>query len=426
MLIKRDEYLKKLISSIGNNRIKIITGIRRCGKSVLLFNLFYDYLINNGIDDSQIIKIKLDIREHIKYRDPDNLINFVKEKININTSKKYFLFIDEVQLTIKKESEVKGVYIDIFDILNQLLDFKNLDIYVTGSNSTMLSSDINTKFKDRGCQIRLHPLSYKEYKESSPLGNLDDYILYGGFPHLIQLESENEKKQYLEDLINLVYVSDIINRHNVRKDSEVLLSLLDILALQIGSLTNPLKLANSYRSIVQKKITSDSITNYLNYFQESFLINKVKRFNITRNEAIESPSKFFFEDIGLRNAQLSFMNQEIAHIIENVVFNYLNSLGYSINVINIEQYQENKIGNTNTKIHEVDFCIKAHDIKSYIQVTYDINVDNIEREILPLKLIKDSFKKIIVTKNKIKPYHDENGFYYVDLEDFLLDESILK
>lgn len=430
MIVNRPYYLKKLIDSQFNGRIKVITGIRRCGKSTLLFDIFYNYLLANGIDKNNIILIKLDATKDYKFRNPFYLSDFVENIVSKNKDEKFYLFIDEVQLSNKvKSNDDLNIEVDVFDMLNGFRDIDNLDTYVTGSNSTTLSKDIDTRFKDRGYQIHMHPLSFKELYDNygGDKHNLfNQYLFFGGMPHLLTLTNNEDKQTYLKQLLDVVYVKDIIDRYNLRKNNETLLSLLSILASSVGSLTNPSKLSNSFNSIKHLNLSTDTIDSYLEYFANSFLINPVRRFNVSRNKFIDSPIKYYYEDIGLRNAQLDFMNNEVAHIMENIIYNELNIRGFSINICNIEEQFLTSKGSGSSRILEIDFCAVKANKKFYIQSSYSVDeLTNKEQETRGLKQLHDSFKKIIIVRDSIVPHYDENGIYYIGIEDFLLDDSVL-
>lgn len=415
MIIKRDKYLNQLISKKNNGLIKVITGLRRSGKSYLLFKLFYEYLINNGIDTSHIIQIQLDDLENEKLRDPYNMLDYVKSKIM--DSKTYYIILDEVQ------------YLNRFEeVLNSLMHIENADIYVTGSNSKFLSSDVITEFRGRGDEIHVYPLSFNEYMSAYD-GTIDeawdDYFNYGGMPLILSYKSPEEKAKYLTSLFDKVYLSDILERHNIRNKIE-LDELLDILSSSIGSYTNPLKLSNTFKSEKNKNISDKTINNYINFFEDSFLISKAKRYDIKGKKYINSPYKYYFEDIGLRNARLGFRQTEENHIMENIIYNELKYRGYNVDIGIVNVYGENSLGQKILKNYEVDFIATKGSNKYYIQSALLLeNEDKIKQETNSLNNIHDSFKKIIIVKNNIKPRRNEDGIMTIGIYNFLLDENSL-
>lgn len=428
-MIRRDEYLKKLISKQHNGMIKIITGIRRCGKSYLLFNIFYDYLINNGVNADHIITIALDDVRNSKYRNPIELDNHIREKI-VEDKKMNYIFIDEIQYVREIENQyMPGDKIGFIDVLLGLMRTPNVDVYVTGSNSKMLSSDIVTEFRGRGDVLRVHPLSYKEFYDSydgDKHNAWDEYSLYGGMPFLLAIKTNEEKSEYLKQLLEKVYIDDIIERNNLKKDSLFVGELLDIVASSIGSLTSPTKLANTYKSITNEKVSLNTVLNYMLYFEDSFLITRARKYDIRGKEYIDSPSKYYFEDIGLRNARLGFKERDVTHIMESVIYNELIIRGFNVDVGVIEHYSKNKDGKTERVSLEIDFvCSKANN-RYYIQSAYAISDDEKKvKETRGLLKIDDSFKKVVIVKDCYVPWHDENGIYYVGLEQFLLDNDSL-
>lgn len=415
MIINRDYYLKKLISREKNGLIKVVTGIRRCGKSFLLFNIFHNYLINKGITKSHIIEIALDDRTNKELRNPDNMLKYIKSQII--DDELYYIILDEVQLLEEFE-----------DVLNSLLHIKNVDVYVTGSNSKFLSSDVITEFRGRGDEIHIYPLSFKEFT-SVYKGSIeeawDDYFNYGGMPLVLSYKTPEEKADYLKGLFDKVYVSDIVERHNV-KNIEELNEIIDFLSSSIGSLTNPLKLSKTFRSEKNKIISDKTISKYIDYFEDSFLISKAKRYDIKGKKYINSPNKYYFEDIGLRNARINFRQTEENHIMENIIYNELKVRGYNVDVGIVNAYDKDKQNKTIQKKYEVDFIASKGNNKYYIQSAFSIeNIDKLRQETNSLVNINDSFKKIIVVKNNIKPRRDENGIVTIGIYNFLLDENSL-
>ncbi len=416
MDIKRDDYLNKLIARQKNGLVKIITGLRRSGKSYLLFNIFKKYLIEKGIEKSHIISIALDDLSNEKLRNPYNMLNFIKEKILDNDL--YYIMLDEVQ------------YLERFEeVLNSLMHIENVDIYVTGSNSKFLSSDVITEFRGRGDEIHVYPLSFREFVsvyEGTKEEAWDKYFTYGGMPLVLSYNTPQEKSEYLQSLFDKVYVSDIIERHKVRHKEE-LDELLDILSSSIGSLTNPLKLSKTYKSEKNKIISDKTINNYIGYFEDSFLINKAKRYNIKGKKYINSPYKFYFEDIGLRNARLNFRQTEENHIMENIIYNELRIRGYNVDVGVMEVFDTDSKGKTILKNYEVDFIATQGSKKYYIQSAFNINSEEKEKqEKNSLINIDDSFKKIIVVKENVMPRRDEYGITTIGIYNFLLDKASLE
>ena len=415
MEIKRDIYLNRLIRREKNGLIKIVTGIRRCGKSYLLFNLFHDYLLNKGVKEDHIIEVALDDRENKELRDPDNMLKYVKERIVDRDT--YYIILDEVQLLAEFE-----------DVLNSFMHIRNADVYVTGSNSKFLSSDLVTEFRGRGDEMRIHPLSFREYCSVYQGGTdeaWDDYFTYGGLPLILSRETAEEKAEYLMSLFQKVYLSDIVDRHKVRNREE-LDELADILASAVGSLTNPLKLANTFRSVKKKTISDKTLKNYMDYLTDAFLINKAVRYDIKGRKYIGSPAKFYFEDVGLRNARLNFRQMEENHIMENIIYNELRIRGYNVDVGIVEQFGKNSENKTTKKQLEVDFVATRGSEKYYIQSAFAMNTDGKrEQEERPLNAIGDSFKKIIVVRDNIKVRRNSMGIVTVGVRNFLLDENSL-
>ncbi|WP_027121362.1 ATP-binding protein [Mycoplasma leonicaptivi] len=426
MEIKRDFYLTKLISKMNNGQIKIITGIRRSGKSYILFNLFKNYLLSTGIKEEQIICISLENFENIELRNPFKLNEYIKNKTNI--IQKYYIFIDEIQMC----SEIKNPYtendekITFVDVLLGLMKNNNLDLYVTGSNSKMLSSEVLTQFRGRGDRIHINPLSFKEINTlfNNSEEALNHYIIYGGMPYIYSLLDVKEKGLYLKDLFQNTYISDILDRNNLRNKKEILEILLDFISSNIGSLTNPHKLSNRFLSEKKINISSKTISEYLDYFEESYLISKVNRYDVKGSKYFSAPLKYYFSDIGLRNVRLNFRQIEYTHLMENLIYNELIARDYNVDVGVVEL--EIKKDNIRKKVQtEIDFVINFGDKRSYIQSAFNIDLpEKKEQEILSLKKINDSFKKIVIVKDPIIPYYDDNGIYYVGLIEFLLSDSI--
>lgn len=414
MEIKRDIYLQRLIRKEKNGLIKIVTGVRRCGKSYLLFNLFHDYLTGKGVDGDHIIEVALDDRSNKELRDPDNMLSYVKSGITDNRT--YYIILDEIQLLGEFE-----------DVLNSLLHIRNADIYVTGSNSRFLSSDVITEFRGRGDEIRMYPLSFAEYSsvyEGSADEAWDDYCVYGGLPLILSRDSAEEKAGYLTSLFQKVYLSDIIDRHNVRNRDE-LDELVDVLASAVGSLTNPVKLANTFKTIKKKTISDKTLKNYLDYLIDAFLVSKAVRYDIRGRKYIGSPAKYYFEDVGLRNARLNFRQTEENHIMENIIYNELRIRGFRVDVGVVETSVKTD-DKTSKKQLEVNFIATRGNEKYYIQSAFAMPTpEKREQEARPLNAIGDSFKKIIVVRENIKPRRDDMGIVTVGIRNFLLDERIL-
>lgn len=428
----REQYLKEIISKKDNGRIKIITGLRRSGKSVLLFQLYREWLLGEGVKEDQIIALALDILENARYRNPLELDKYVRDHM-VDPKKRYYIFIDEIQFV----SEIQNPYVDnedakitFIDVILGFMHMDNADVYVTGSNSKMLSSDILTQFRDRGDEIRVYPLSFAEFYneyEGDKRGAWQDYYTYGGMPLATSLESHEEKSRYLKDLFDRTYIKDVLERHEIKNDTEVLDILLDVLASGIGSLTNPSRLANTFKSERQIGIGSETIEKYIGYFEESFLIEKAVRYDIKGRKYIGTPAKYYYTDLGLRNARLGFRQLEETHIMENVLYNDLIRRGMNVDVGVVEYNTKDADGKKIRKQLEVDFVVNQGGKRCYIQSALSIaDPDKKEQEIESLKRIPDSFSKMVVVRDYLKPWQDENGITYVGIEQFLLNEELLK
>ena len=428
----REQYLKEIISKKDNGRIKIITGLRRSGKSVLLFQLYREWLLGEGVKEDQIIALALDILENARYRNPLELDKYVRDHM-VDPKKRYYIFIDEIQFV----SEIQNPYVDnedakitFIDVILGFMHMDNADVYVTGSNSKMLSSDILTQFRDRGDEIRVYPLSFAEFYneyEGDKRGAWQDYYTYGGMPLATSLESHEEKSRYLKDLFDRTYIKDVLERHEIKNDTEVLDILLDVLASGIGSLTNPSKLANTFKSERQIGIGSETIEKYIGYFEESFLIEKAVRYDVKGRKYIGTPAKYYYTDLGLRNARLGFRQLEETHIMENVLYNDLIRRGMNVDVGVVEYNTKDADGKKIRKQLEVDFVVNQGGKRFYIQSALSIaDPDKKEQEIESLKRIPDSFSKMVVVRDYLKPCQDENGITYVGIEQFLLNEELLK
>lgn len=406
--IKRDVYLNKIIEKRENGLIKIITGIRRCGKSYLLDPLFKNYLLESGVKEDHIIKLDLDERKNNKFLDPDQLDQYIRDLIKDNDQ--YFLILDEIQKVEDFES-----------VLNGFLHIRNLDVYVTGSNSKFLSSDIITEFRGRGDEVRIHPLSFSEFyaafngtKEEA----WEQYVVYGGLPRILSFKNEVEKSEYLKNLFEKTYLDDIVERNNVQR-VDVLDAVVNILASSIGSLTNPNKLSNTFESSGFKDVSVNTITSYINYLQDSFLIEKATRYDVKGKKYIQTPYKFYFSDIGLRNCRLNFRQQEETHIMENIIFNELLYRGYNVDVGVVEIRE----GDDKKQV-EVDFVCNQYNKRYYIQSALSLPTrEKTIQEERPLMNIPDNFKKIIVVKDDIKSWISEEGISIVGLKEFLLNPN---
>ena len=415
MNIKRQQYLDQLIASQRNGLVKIITGIRRCGKSYLLFKLFHDYLNSQGIADDHIIQIALDDRTNKELRDPDNLLKYIKEQITDKDL--YYIILDEIQM------------VDEFtDVLNSLLHISNADVYVTGSNSHFLSTDIVTEFRGRGDEIHLFPLSFSEYCEGYN-GSTDqawkDYYTYGGLPLILTLDTDKKKEDYLSNLYKSVYLVDVLERHKIKNIGEFD-ELVKILSSSIGSSCNPTKLANTFKSVKNVTIHHQTINKYLGFLEDAFLVEKSIRYNIKWKKYINTLAKYYFSDLGIRNALLGFRQQEETHIMENIIYNELRTRGLRVDVGMVETREPDKNGKLIRKQLEVDFVVNQGSQRYYIQSAFAMpTLEKEAQESASLLLINDSFKKIIIVKDDIKPKRNEQGILTIGLKDFLLDKNSL-
>ena len=424
-VIKRDSYLKRLIDKKENGLIKVITGIRRCGKSYLLFNLFYDYLLASGVKEEHIITVALDDDTYVRLRDPDELSKYLRERIV--DKEHYYILIDEVQYAITKEELKNPEDIRLYNVLNGLMRLRNVDIYVTGSNSKMLTKDVMTAFRGRGDELKVFPISFKEYYDfvgGEKAEAYEEYALYGGMPLVLSKKSDSEKMSYLRGLFTEVYFKDIVERYDITL-SDVLEELTDDLCSSIGSLTNANKIANTLHTVKGVKVSSTTIANYLNYLIESFLFSNAKRFDVKGKKYFEYPSKYYCTDIGLRNARLNFRQQEETHIMENVIYNDLIRRGYSVDV-GVVEIVERTEGKKVKKQCEIDFVVNVGSKKYYIQSALNVSDPiKMDSELRPLKNTNDFFKKIIVSKTSQKPWHDDYGILHLGLYEFLLNENAL-
>lgn len=413
-MIKRDLYLKRLIDRMDNGSIKVITGIRRCGKSVLLFDIFAEHLKSVGIDDAHILKYALDDIKMRKFRDPEKLYDDITAKLV--DQGRYYLLLDEIQ------------FVDDFsELMNSLIRLKNVDTYVTGSNSRFLSSDILTEFRGRGDEVRVYPLSFSEFysaKGGDKYEAWDEYHLYGGMPALFERVSDEQKSEYLKSLMSKVYLSDIVERNHVQYPDEMD-SIVDFLCSAIGSLTNPKKISDTLKSIKGKSISDVTAKNYLGYLTDAFLFESAKRYDVKGKKYFETPLKYYMADVGLRNARLNFRQMEENHIMENVIFNELKVRGYSVDVGVVES-KETIDGKRKLKQLEIDFVANKGNKKYYIQSAYEMPTEEkLKQEKRSLLKLRDSFKKIIVVKDNIRPQIDENGIVTMGLINFLLDQNSL-
>lgn len=415
MEIKRNRYLNTLISKKHNGLIKVITGMRRCGKSYLLFTLFKEHLLSDGIDEDHIIEIAFDAFENKKYRDPDVLYPYLKEQIKDDAM--YYVLLDEVQLLGEFES-----------ILNSLIRMKNVDVYVTGSNARFLSKDVITEFRGRGDEVHMYPLSFAEFMSVYPGTKQDgwnEYMLYGGIPLVLEFTTPDQKIAFLKSLFEETYISDIVGRHNIRNKAE-LEELLNILSSAIGSLTNPQKLSATFQTVKKKKISNSTIKRYIDYLCDSFLIDSAIRYDVKGKKYIDTPVKYYFTDMGLRNARLNFRQIEETHSMENIIFNELKMRGFNVDVGVIMQYETNEKGSNIRKQLEIDFVCNQGSKRYYIQSAYAIpDQAKMEQEQRSLMLTGDFFKRMIITKDTPAPYYNESGVLIMNVYDFLLNENSL-
>lgn len=419
-MIKRDFYIERLAHNMWNGEVKVITGIRRSGKSVILFDLFYDYLVSQGVLDNHILKFQLDQRRDYKFRNPITLCESVENIVCPNKNEKYYLFIDEVQLTITTTDEKNGgIKVTIYDMLNELKAYKNLDVYVTGSNSKGLSKDILTEFRGRATQIHTYPLSFKEYY--SYVGGderkaLDNYMLFGGMPRILAIEEDSDKKNYLSALFTEVYISDIVERNKLEK-VDIVNAILDFLSSQISSLTNPTNIANALSTKRGEKVNPTLVSNYIEYIKDSFLIDEARRYDVKGKSYFDYPNKYYYVDIGLRNARLNFRQFDPGHIMEDIIYNELRRRGYSVDVGVVPDRTKGK-----NQQKEVDFVVNDNDRKVYIQSAFLIdNDEKMSVELQSLLLIKDFFKKIMIRMDIPHSFYDESGIFHCNLMDFLLE-----
>ncbi len=416
MEIRRDIYLNKLISKKHNGLIKVVTGMRRCGKSYLLFNLFKEYLVNEGVNENHIIEIAFDSFENRKYRDPEVLFPYLMEKIADNEM--YYVLLDEVQMLDDFES-----------VLNSLGRKKNVDVYVTGSNAKFLSKDIITEFRGRGDEVHMYPLTYSEFMsvyDGDKQEGWRDYVLFGGIPLVLGFETADQKSDFLKSLFEETYISDITGRNNIRNKAE-LEELLNILSSAIGTLTNPSKLSATFKSVKNKTISKDTIIKYIDYLKDSFIIDSAIRYDIKGKKYINTPSKYYFTDLGLRNARLNFRQVEETHAMENIIFNELKVRGYNVDVGVVVMNEVDKNGKKIRKQLEVDFVCNKGSKRFYIQSAYALpDKEKMEQEQRSLVNTGDGFKKIIITKDAVAPLYNDEGILVMSVYDFLLNPDSME
>lgn len=415
-MIQRNKYLNELVSLQGNGMIKVITGMRRCGKSYLLFNIFVSYLREQGINPEQIIKINLEDFKHRALRNPNNMYSYVESQIKDDRT--HYILLDEIQLLEHFE-----------DVLNGFLNIQNVEVYVTGSNAKFLSKDIITEFRGRGYEIKMYPLSFREYMsayQGSVQAGLNEYMLYGGLPQILSCVTEEQKSKFLKTLFDETYIKDIKDRYAIRKDDD-LEELINILASGIGALTNPNKLANIFRSEKKSEITYDTIKNYIDFLCDSFIIEKSTRYDIKGKRYINSPYKYYFMDLGLRNARINFRQYEKSHLMENLIYNEMRVRGFNVDVGTVLAYTKNEEGKSQRTNLEVDFVCNLGSRRYYIQSAYRMeSEEKIKQERTSLEKVDDSFKKIIVLGEECPITRDEQGITTIGIYDFLLKENSLE
>ena len=416
MEIRRDIYLKKLINRMHNGMIKVVTGIRRSGKSYLLFTIFKDYLLSEGVDEDHIISIELDRLENKKYRNPYVVLEKIRSQLI--DSKDYYIFLDEVQLLDQFE-----------DVLNSLLHIKNVDVYVTGSNSKFLSKDIITEFRGRGDEVHVYPVSFREYMtvfNGDKYEGWSSYVRFGGLPLTVTMNSDEQRVEYLTRLFEETYIKDIIERNHIEKKQE-LNDLINVLASGIGSLTNPSKIVATFNSVIQSDISLNTVRSYIEYLEDAFIISEANRYDVKGRKYIGTPLKYYFEDVGLRNARLGFRQVEETHLMENIIYNELRVRGFSVDVGVVMKRKRTKAGVQEKKQLEIDFIANQGSRRYYIQSAFSIpDEEKREQEKASLIHVGDSFKKIIIVKDVVKPWHDDDGILTISLYDFLLDEKSLE
>jgi len=430
-MIERKKYLDKLINKKENGLVKVITGIRRSGKSFLLFNIYKDYLLSIGVEENCIIELALDDDENIRYRNPLELGEYLRSKAN-DKNKTYYIFLDEIQKVVSIQNPyIKDVEdkIGFVDVLLGLMKHDNIDVYVTGSNSKMLSSDILTEFRGRGDEIKVNPLSFSEFYNAFSGDKRDawqEYYTYGGLPLVMKKSGHEDKAKYLQTLFDKIYLSDIMERNKILHEKYVLDDILNIVSSSIGSLTNAGKIANTFKSKRQINIDNATVGRYLDLFIDAFMLYKTERYDIKGRKYIGSPLKYYFSDIGLRNARLQFRQMEENHIMENIIYNELIYREFSVDIGAIEYFYRGEDKKSKRANLEIDFIANKGSQKYYIQSALSVSdEDKREQEVRSLNRVGDSFKKIVVVKDNIIPWHDDNGILYIGIEKFLLDENAI-
>ena len=424
-MIKREEYLEKIKSAMWDGNIKVITGLRRSGKSTLLFELFYEFLVSSGVKEDNIIKLELDKRKYYVYRNPIALCDMVEKLLEGRDSEKYYLFIDEIQMSRKAvmENEYGSDEVSIYDMLNELKGYKNLDVYVTGSNSKMLSSDIATEFRGRSTQIHVYPLSFKElygFYGGSEREVLEEYMRFGGMPELTFKKNDREKMEYLSNLFTETYIKDLKEHGRIQRE-DILSNILDYLASSISSLTNPTNIANAIGSSTKEKVDRNLVSSYIEKLKDAFLVSEAKRYDIKGKAYFDFPNKYYYSDIGLRNARLNYRQYDPGHIMENIIYNELIRRGYKVDVgVVSDRRNNNKIQK------EIDFVVNDMDRRVYIQSAYEMSRDEkADAELATFALTGDFYKKVIIRDDIPHHYYDDKGFLHCSLLDFLMDRAEL-
>ena len=424
-MIKREEYLEKIKSAMWDGNIKVITGLRRSGKSTLLFELFYEFLVSSGVKEDNIIKLELDKRKYYVYRNPIALCDMVEKLLEGRDSEKYYLFIDEIQMSRKAvmENEYGSDEVSIYDMLNELKGYKNLDVYVTGSNSKMLSSDIATEFRGRSTQIHVYPLSFKElygFYGGSEREVLEEYMRFGGMPELTFKKNDREKMEYLSNLFTETYIKDLKEHGRIQRE-DILSNILDYLASSISSLTNPTNIANAIGSSTKEKVDRNLVSSYIEKLKDAFLVSEAKRYDIKGKTYFDFPNKYYYSDIGLRNARLNYRQYDPGHIMENIIYNELIRRGYKVDVgVVSDRRNNNKIQK------EIDFVVNDMDRRVYIQSAYEMSRDEkADAELATFALTGDFYKKVIIRDDIPHHYYDDKGFLHCSLLDFLMDRAEL-
>lgn len=429
MKIERNRYLQKLINSRKNGQVKIITGVRRCGKSFLLSVLYRDYLLHEGVLPEQIITVELDNDINVRYRNPLELGAYLREKV-ANTEMDYYILLDEIQMVesiknpyMPKESDSKITFVDV---LLGLRSLPHVDVYVTGSNSKMLSSDVATAFRDRGDEIHITPLTYDEFYAAYPNEKRyawREYMTFGGMPYVLHKSTYEEKSRYLQELFRLTYIKDVVERNRLRANIEVLDELLNVVASSVGSLSNPTRLSNTFKSVKGLNVKNETISTYLDCFIDAYILCKSYRYDIKGRSYIDTPLKYYFTDIGLRNARLNFRQQEENHIMENIIYNELIARGFNVDVGVVEYNHIDENGKKVRSQLEVDFVVNQTEKRYYIQSALTVaDEDKRKQEVNSLNRIDDSYTKIVVVRDNVLPWTDDKGVQYINIEDFLLDK----